>query len=218
LLEVISLAGGTLSLVNYRDQEAAGISEELADLKHSFILREGKLLPINFERLLKRGDLSQNVYLQPDDFIYFPPAMAREVYVLGAVAQPRPVPYRDGLTVAGAIAGAYGTLTGAYMHHVVVVRGSLTQPEIATVDYRSVLRGEAQDIALEPRDIVYVPFAPYRYLVRYVEMALNTFVGAAAINAGSQAVTTVPTGGAGIFIPIGSGIQVIPPVTPPPIH
>ena len=37
---------------------------------------------------------------------------------------------------------------------------------------------------LEPRDIVYVPLSPYRYLEKYVNMAVNTFVRGAAANAG----------------------------------
>jgi protein involved in polysaccharide export with SLBB domain len=218
LLEAISMAGGTLSLANYRDQEAAGISQELADLQHSFVIRQGKVLPVDFERLLNRGDLSQNIYLQPDDFVYVPAARAKVVYVLGAVTQPRSIAYSEGMTVAGAVASAYGTLKGAYMHHVVVIRGSLTEPQVTIVDYKNVIKGEALDIALQPHDIVYVPFSPYRYLQHYIEIAINTFASAAAINAGEAAVTKVPTGGAGVFIPVGSGIQVIPPANPPPIH
>ncbi|HWQ91011.1 MAG TPA: polysaccharide biosynthesis/export family protein, partial [Clostridia bacterium] len=53
LLEAIANAGGTMSLSSYQDQSAAGINEELADLKRSFVLRQGKLLPVDFERLLK---------------------------------------------------------------------------------------------------------------------------------------------------------------------
>jgi polysaccharide export outer membrane protein len=218
LLEGISIAGGTLSLSSFRDQSEAGMNEELADLRRSFVLRHGKLLPVNFQRLLNEGDLSQNIYLEPDDFVYLPPATAREVYVLGAVAQPRAVPYSTDLTVAGAIAGAYGTINGAYMHHVAVVRGSLQNPQIAIVDYKRVIRGEAEDITLEPHDIVYVPFSPYRYLQRYAELILNTFVSASAINAGLQAVPhAAGTGATGVFIPVGSGVQIIPPVNPPPI-
>ena len=218
LLEGISLAGGTMALSSFTDQEAAGIGEQLADLQHSFLIRGGKLLPVDFNRLLNEGDLNQNVYLEPDDFIYLPAARAREVYVLGAVAQPRPVPFKEGMTVAAAVAGAYGTIKGAYMHHVTLIRGSLSQPEVAVVDYKAVIKGQAQDIALQPHDIVFVPFSPYRYLEKYVEIALNTFVSSAAINAGSRAFTKQPTGGAGVFIPVGSGVQVIPPVSPPPIR
>jgi protein involved in polysaccharide export with SLBB domain len=217
VLEAISLAGGTMSLAAYRDQEAAGVGEELADLQRSFIIRGGKLLPVDFSRLLKEGDLSQNIYLQPDDFIFFPAAMAREVYVLGAVAQPRPVPYHDGLTVAGAVANAYGTINGAYLAHVAVVRGSLSHPQIQIVDYKHVIRGTATDIRLQPRDIVYVPYSPYRYISRYIDVILNTFVSSVAINAGARAVGGVSSGSS-IFIPVGGGAQITPPASPPPIH
>ena len=219
LLEAISMAGGTLSLTSFRDQEAAGIGEEMADLRRSFIIRQGKMLPVNFSQLLTQGDLSQNIYLQPDDFIYFPSAAAQDVYVMGAVTQPQAVPYRKGLTVAAAVASAFGTLPNAYLSHVAVVRGSLTSPTIAIVDYKHVVRGTASDMELQPQDIVYVPFSPYRYLQHYAELIVNTFVSAVAINAGTRPLGQPATlGGAGVFIPVGSGIQVIPPTAPPPIH
>jgi len=217
LLEALSLAGGTLSLSAFHQQESGGATDDLADFGHSFVLRGGRLLPIDFQRLFQQGDLSQNIYLQPDDFVYLPIATSREVYVLGAVAQPRAVPYRNGLTVVGAVASAYGTINGAYMHHVVVVRGSLSKPEMAVVDYRNVLKGQAPDMALQPHDIVYVPFAPYRYLTKYLQLALDTFVSSAAINAGTRLAGQPTTGGAGIFIPVGSKVQVLPPVSPPPL-
>jgi protein involved in polysaccharide export with SLBB domain len=216
LLESISMAGGTLSMTSFRDQAAAGIGEELADLKRSFVLRQGKLLPVDFSRLLYEGDSSQNIYLEPDDFVYLPAGTAREVYVLGAVIQPRPVPYMEGMTVAGAVASAYGTLRDAYLPHVAVVRGSLSQPQLTIVDYRKVIRGEAPDFQLQPHDIVFVPFSPYRYLRRYAEVVLNTFVTASAINAGSYMVTKQTGFGPGVFIPVGSGVSIIPPVAPPP--
>ena len=218
LLEAISSAGGTMSLTSYRDQEAAGVGEELADLKRSFVLRNGKFLPVNFERLLLQGDLSQNIYLQPDDFIYFPSAAARDVYVMGAVTEPRLVAYHDGLTVAGAVAGGYGTLKEAYLSHVAVVRGALTQPQLTVVDLKSILHGQAADVPLQAGDIVYVPLSPYRYIDHYLEVILDTFVSSAAINAGTSLIGVPNSGAAGIFIPVGSGVTVIPPSSPPPIH
>src|SRR5258706_9066579 len=150
LLEAISLAGGTLSLSAFQNQSAAGIGEELTDLRRSFVIRQGKLLPVDFERLMVKGDLSQNIYLQPDDFIYFPATTAREVYVLGAVQQARPVPYIEGMTVASAVSSAYGTLNGAYIHHVAVVPGSFSQPPIALLDCNRAIRGETEDIVHGP--------------------------------------------------------------------
>lgn len=215
LLEAISMAGGPLTFTGTREVSAGPLGEELADLHHSFVVRDGKLLPVDFYRLLRKGDLSQNIYLEPDDFVYFAPKFTRQVYVLGAVVQPKPVSYTDGLTVAQAIAGAYGTVRDAYLNHVVVVRGSLSEPKMAVVNYREVVHGKEADFPLQAGDIVYVPYAPYRYLRKYLNAALDTFVSAVAINAGISAVPQPNTGGAGIFIPAGSGIQVTPPPAPP---
>ena len=44
------------------------------------------------------------------------------------------------------------------------------------MDYKEVLRGKAPDIVLNPHDIVYVPFTPYRSLTRYLDLVLQTFV------------------------------------------
>jgi polysaccharide biosynthesis/export protein len=219
LLEAVAQAGGTMSLTSYRDQEAAGVGEELADLNRSFVVRQGKCLPIDFSRLLLQGDLSQNIYLEPDDFIYFPSAAARDVYVLGAVTEPRLVPYHEGLTVGGALAGAYGTLKEAYLTHVGVVRGALAQPQLTVVNFKRIVRGEAADLPLEPGDIVYVPVSPYSYVDHYLEVILDTFVSSAAINAGTRQVGLPSTGSStGVFIPVGGGLQIVPPASPPPIH
>jgi polysaccharide biosynthesis/export protein len=82
------------------------------------------------------------------------------------------------------------------------VRGSLSDPQIAIVDFGEITRGRAPDVPLEPRDIVYVPFSPYRVLARYLDVVLNTFVRAVAINEGARAVRrdAVPVG---VGIPIG---------------
>jgi polysaccharide biosynthesis/export protein len=212
LLEAISLAGGTVSLGGNQQSNFAYTSEELADLRRAFLIRRGKLVPVDFYRLLKEGDLSQNILLEADDFIYMPPAAAREVYVLGAVAQPKAVPYNDEITLVSAISSAFGTIQDAYIHHVAIVRGSLSNPQIAVVDYRDIVTGKAPNVSLQPRDIVYVPFAPYRYITKYLNLILDTFVSSVAINEGARAAVREDTPPAGIFIPIGSRISVNPPV------
>jgi len=68
---------------------------------------------------------------------------------------------------------------------------------------------------LQPHDIVHVPFSPHRYLQRYAELILNPFVSASVINAGSSLFANKQAGAAGVFIPVGSGVQILPPVSPP---
>ena len=219
LLEAIASAGGSQSFAGQRQiSEGGPLGEDLADLNKSFIVRDNKMLPVDFERLLEKGDLTQNIYLQSDDFIYFAPSYAKEVYVLGAVVQPKPVQYVRGMTLMQAIAGAYGTIRDAWLDHVTIVRGSLSNPQVDFVNYYDIVKGQRPDIALAPGDIIYVPLTRYRYLRKYLDVALNTFVSTVAINAGSK-ITLPSNGKAGntITIPVGSGVTIVPPPAPP-IH
>ncbi len=195
LLEAIAQAGGI-------SRSSSGAStEELADLRHSFVVRHGHFLPVDFYRLLNEGDMSQNIYLEPDDFIYVPSALARQVFVLGWVRAPSAVAYNDQVTLVSAITRAGGAVPGAYSSHVAVVRGSLSNPQIAVVDYGAIIKGRAPDVRLEPHDIVYVPHSPYDTLNRYLYMIVNTFTLTVAANEGVNAVST--RGQVGVSVPIG---------------
>lgn len=184
VIEAISHAGGLFT------SRFTGTTEELADLNHSFLIRQGEPLPINFQRLLREGDTSQNVYLEPDDFIYLPSSLSKEIYVLGAVNRPNPLGFVDNMSLASAIAKSMGPQPNAYLTHVAIVRGSLAEPKIAIVDFKAIMLGKAPDVRLEPRDIVYVPLSPYRTLERYARMITDTFVRTIAANEGGHAASS----------------------------
>src|SRR5581483_7611142 len=78
LLEAISMGGGSQTFAGAQEVRPGPLGEELADLKRSFVLRNGQLVPVNLQRLLNDGDVSQNIYLQSDDFVYFAPAYTKE--------------------------------------------------------------------------------------------------------------------------------------------
>lgn len=181
VIEAISRAGGLFT------SRFGGTTEELADLNHSFLIRKGEMLPVNFQKLLREGDTAQNIYLQPDDFIYLPSSLSKEVCVLGAVNSPRPIGFEDNMTVVSALAKALGPQPGAQLAKVAIVRGSLASPKIAIVDVNAILTGKETDIRLEPRDIIYVPFTPYRTLEKYAKMITDTFVRTVAANEGGHA-------------------------------
>jgi protein involved in polysaccharide export with SLBB domain len=67
LIEAVARARGIETGV-----AADGSLVELADLSQSFIVRGGRKLPVDFEKLFRNGDLSQNIALEPDDYIYLP--------------------------------------------------------------------------------------------------------------------------------------------------
>jgi protein involved in polysaccharide export with SLBB domain len=172
------------------------------------------MVPVDFYRLLHEGDMSQNIQLLPDDFVYVPSALGQQVYVLGSVHSQRAIVYTERTTLLSAIASAnggttydylgeyYGTrVADAYLSHVAIVRGSLAEPQVAVVDFTAIMKGKAPDIRLEPGDIVYVPDSPYRTLKSYANMIVNAFVTTVAANEGVRA--GGGTGTVGVAVPVG---------------
>jgi len=191
VLEGLARAGGLAS------SRFSGTTEELADLRHSFLVRDSKLMPVDFQKLLVDGDATQNVRLRNGDFVYLPSALSQEVYVLGAVNQPRSVGFRDRVTLISVIAAARGIRPNAYASNVLIIRGSLTHPEVFHANLLAVLAGAEPDVELQPRDIVWVADSPWTNLERYARMVVDTFVRTVAANEGAN--FAVP--GAG-YVPI----------------
>src|SRR5581483_8510380 len=106
------------------------------------------------------------------------------------------------MTLAQSIAGAGGLLREAYPSHVPIVRGTLTEPKVPTIDFNAVIHGQAPDVVLEPKDIVYVPHAPYRVITRYVDLILDTFARTVGVNEGARAISNNPAA-ATVNVPVG---------------
>jgi protein involved in polysaccharide export with SLBB domain len=177
VIEAIARAGG-LETGLY-----AARTVELADLQRSFLVRNGQRVPVDFEGLFQRGDLSQNIPLQPDDYLYFALASANEIYVLGEVMGPGVQVFAANPSAISAITMAGGFTTRAFKSRVLVIRGSLDHPETFVVDTGAILSGKRPDFKLSPRDIVYVCRNPWIVAGEIVDMAAKAFVQSALVEA-----------------------------------
>ena len=214
VLEVLTAAGGPITTGSGVASgafgaagDSAGIaagSAGITDLSQSFIMRNGEILKVDFRRLMNGGDLSQNIYLEPDDFIYIRPSTAKSVFVFGSVQRPASVPYGEQLTLSTVIANAGGAAPYAYLSHVTILRGSLTEPRAAVVDFKKITKGQLPDVKLQPGDIVFVPESPYKDLQEFVTGIVAQFVRTTAINAGYHIVYPNSTSPVGISVPLGS--------------
>lgn len=184
LIEAVARAGG-LETGMAADRSLV----ELADLSRSFIARDNKRLPVNFEKLFLEGDLSQNVPLEPNDYIYFPGGSEKEVFVLGAVKLPGAHTYNTAIGVLGAIAGRGGFNERAWQSKLLVIRGGLGRPETIEIDAFDILSGKKPDIQLKPRDIVYVADRPWIYAEQLLDAAADAFVTAAVVTWTGEKVT-----------------------------
>ncbi len=191
VLDAISEAGG-LAKVLSQDVES------LPDLEGSYLVRNHQLIPVNFERLIEDGDMSQNVYLEPDDYIFVPSTQDAMIYVLGAVKDPKAVAYKSGTTLVSALARAGGPTEKAFREKTVILRGTLTKPEYAIVNFKHILKGQGTNFALRPGDVVWVPNSPWEkieeYLVQVVSaaaQAVAVYQGGRVIDPGSSRPTTI---------------------------
>lgn len=179
LLEAISNSGGLFT------SQFSGTTEELADLDSSVVIRDGRILPVDFKALVYRGETSQNIYLRHNDFVYIPSSQAGSILLLGTVKEPKSVAFRNSLSIVECLAYGKGPAEGAYLKKVVVVRGSMSKPKVATVDVQAILTGKAPNVSLRPGDIVWVPRSPFSSLAEGVELVFRDAARTIAINEGA---------------------------------
>ena len=149
---------------------------ELADLGRSFLSRRGERMKVDFEGLFGRGDMSQNVLLEPDDYVYFPSANNNEIYIMGNVRSQGAQGLLGQSTVTSAITLAGGFTNKAFRDRVLVVRGSLDKPETFVVNMNAILAGREKGFRLRPNDIVYISDKPWAYAEELLDMALTAFL------------------------------------------
>lgn len=169
LLGAICQAGGFKS-GSYRTQTI-----DIANLKHAFLARNGEYIPVDFEALVIDGDVSEDVVLQSQDYIYIPSSLHREISILGEVSFPTTIGFLNEVTLAEAISQARGVTPDA-SSRVVVIRGALSNPETYLIDFNRIVKGYEKDFRLAPGDIVYVPPFKLKNFRDIVRLGIRSFV------------------------------------------
>jgi polysaccharide export outer membrane protein len=140
LLQGISLAGGLTPT---------------ADLESASVMRGDKRIPVDFVKLVQKGDVTQNIKLQPGDTIVIP--QADVVYVQGEVKTPGQVKFTRDLTILRAIAQAGGFTQLAAPNRVTLLREEDGKKSNTRVKVSDMIDEPSRDIPLRPNDIIIVP-------------------------------------------------------------
>jgi len=173
ILDALADAGG-LALGYFQNN-----SVELADLERTFIIRDGRILPIDFVELIQNGNMLYNIPLLDRDYIYIPSAINREVYVLGEVNQEGHYFFQENMTLLQSISFAQGFKDTA-QYTIYVIRGNLSHPRIFKIDTKDILKAQVRDFRLKPNDIVFVPkhpIAKWNQVVNYALPSLQAIQG-----------------------------------------
>jgi polysaccharide export outer membrane protein len=136
----------------------SGLADQ-ANLRGARVVRNETVLPVDIYQLLYENDLRQNIQLRPGDAIYIPGNEAQQVYVLGTVGKPGPVPMANGrLNLVQALSAA-GLDGNPYNEQQIRLIRTLspTHGQLMVVDLGRVMNGAALPMPLQDGDIVYVP-------------------------------------------------------------
>jgi len=158
-----------------------------ANLFKSYIVRSGCLLPVDLFKLIKEGDMSQNIVMRGGDKVYIADAASSSLMVLGEVNKQKVVHITDGfMTLRRALAEAGGIALTGDKRYIQVIRGSVLHPKIYTLNWEHVVRLPSESLLLIPGDIVYVAASPIAQWDRFVNQILPTLVGFDLITRGTK--------------------------------
>jgi polysaccharide export outer membrane protein len=137
------------------------------------------IISINLNELLEKGDMQNNIPVQPGDVVTVPHAGI--VYVLGAVARPGGFVLsndRTQLTTLKILALAGGQTRTAKLDHAYIVRKDNQGKQTATeVDLKKILHLEEEDLPVRASDILYIPDSKTKaalYQVLQIAVAVGT--------------------------------------------
>lgn len=149
-----------------------------ANLFMSYVIRNGRALPLDLHKLINEGDMSQNIVMRGGDKVFIANPADSTAMIMGEVRNPRPVnlPYgfislREALVLAGGI-----PFTGD-KHHIQIIRGNLPCPKIYVLAWEHIIHLPNDSLLLMPGDTVYVTETPITQWNRFIDQLLPSFTG-----------------------------------------
>ena len=133
---------------------------DLADINNAYIVREGKMLPVDFYEAIVRGNQLHNIRVFPGDLIYIPKREDSRVMVIGEVRTPRVVNWKTGTTFMDVLAYC-GGLADEYWENALVIRkpqnGKKEAVKVFKIPVDDVIAGRVENFELAAGDILYIP-------------------------------------------------------------
>ena len=140
---------------------SAGSFTEMAYLEQAYLTHKGsdERVPLNLRKLFKEGDLSMNFALQDGDTIYIPEDTTNKYFVLGEVQRPGMYRLKQDVSVVEALSTAGGPTQRGTLKSACILRGDAKNQQRLPVNIDKLLKKAdmAQNVALQPGDVIYVP-------------------------------------------------------------
>ncbi|HSW65165.1 MAG TPA: polysaccharide biosynthesis/export family protein [Dissulfurispiraceae bacterium] len=130
----------------------------VADLRRSYVLRDGKKIKENLYKLFIQGDVAEDIVIEVNDSLFIPPLQDKNVYVVGSVNSVKPIVWRENMTVMEAILEAGGFSKFARENSTVIMRTENGKETTLNVRLKDLVRNGdlSQNLKLQPGDYVVV--------------------------------------------------------------
>jgi polysaccharide export outer membrane protein len=164
LLELLTFAKGPSDKAGQTINIIRGPRTDICENSGESTSDQGGFISLRLNDTL-RGEEKANPYVQPGDIVTIPEA--EQVYVIGSVNTPRSLALKEPITVSRAIAMAGGPQRDAKTDKVHIVRQlpNGDKSEIY-VNLSAITRKHAEDVMLQPNDIVEVPESTGKSMIR----------------------------------------------------
>jgi polysaccharide biosynthesis/export protein len=155
----------------------------------SYVLRDGVHLPVDLNRLVNEGDMSQNIVMRPHDKVFIANHNKATVMVTGEVNMPGPVDVPQGmLSLRDAIVSAGGIPFTGNKQCIQVIRGNVPDPRIFLLKWNTIVHLPNHSLLLMPGDTVYVSAKPITEWNRFIDQLLPSIGG---VQGGATTIRTV---------------------------
>jgi polysaccharide export outer membrane protein len=160
-----------------------------ANFFKSYVVRDEKMIPVDLYKLMRDGDMSQNIVMRGGDKIFIAEASDSTIMVLGEVGKERVVDVPSGfMTLRKALAEAGGIPFTGDKSYIQVIRGNVLHPKIYSLNWQHVIHLPSDSMLLIPGDIVYVAAKPITEWNRFVSQILPTLIGIDLVSKGVKAI------------------------------
>lgn len=161
----------------------AGVYSD-ANLFMSYVVRDGRPLPIDLYRLVHEGDTSQNIVMRGGDKIFIANSGDAVVMAMGEVFNPTAihVPYGF-ITLPEAIVKAGGIPFTGNRNCIQIIRGDFQCPKIYVISWEHIINLPNRSMLLIPGDTIYVTEKPITQWNRFISQLMPTLAGVREVHA-----------------------------------
>ncbi|MGD9384507.1 MAG: SLBB domain-containing protein [Desulfobacterales bacterium] len=133
-----------------------------SEKKNHSLFSDKDPVKINLNKLLDKGDMSQNIVLQSGDVVYIPLQASLDIaeskiYVEGEVKSPGVYDYQEGLTALNACIMAGGFSKFAAPNRTRIIRQNGEDQIIIKINLNDVKKGKIPDAEIKSGDRIHIP-------------------------------------------------------------